>query len=316
MQTPEPPADDGKPVQGSPVSANWWSDPVVWGFVLLAGAGIVVSSIESGGWPSNLVFVSGVLVSVVLVLLLSRKRAPPHLDIARSAFEYRPMLAYYLAFMVLATLTKGEGILANEFAKWVWFVVLPILLLFLLRGRLRGLAGLLQSIGLRRQGLGKALLLGLLGYAAFVPALPFLLPATQLDRLKELLERPIQFALLLPASFLLSLVTAATTEETFFRGILQSRLSRFVGSELRSCLVTAFLFGIYHLPYAYFSSSWPTHGNLVWAVSSVLAEQMMMGLVLGVLWLRTHNIAAPVLLHALVDTIAIMTMLKFGGGPA
>lgn len=224
------------------------------------------------------------------------------------------MLAYYAAFMVLATLTKGEGILANEFAKWVWFVILPILVLFLLRGRLRGLAGLLRSIGLRRQGLGKALLLGLLGYAAFVPALPFLLPATQIDRLKEILEQPVQFALLLPASFLLSLVTAATTEETFFRGILQSRLSRLVGSELRSCLVTAFLFGVYHLPYAYFSSSWPTHGNLLWAVSSVLAEQMMMGLILGVLWLRTHNIAAPVLLHALVNTIAIMTMLKFGGG--
>ncbi len=313
MLTPEPAAHNGRPVNGSLISTNWWSDPIVWGFVLLATAGVVVSSIESSGWRSNLVFISGVLLASILVLLLSRKQTPPpRLDIARPAREYWPMLVYYVAFLALSTLTKGEGILANEFTKWFWFVVLPVLVLFFLRGRREGLAGLLQSIGLRCQGLGKALLLGLLGYAVFVPALPFLLPATQLDKLQGMLGQPAQFALLLPISFLLSLVTAATTEEMFFRGILQSRLSRLLGSELRSCLITAFLFGLYHLPYAYFSSSWPTHGNLVWAASGILAEQMMMGLVLGVLWLRTHNLAAPVLFHALVNTIAVMTMFKFG----
>jgi membrane protease YdiL (CAAX protease family) len=39
---------------------------------------------------------------------------------------------------------------------------------------------------------------------------------------------------------------------------------------------------------------------------------MITGLVLGILWLRTHNIAAPVLFHTLINTVAIMSMLKFG----
>ena len=77
-------------------------------------------------------------------------------------------------------------------------------------------------------------------------------------------------------------------------------------------LITAFLFGIYHLPYAYFSADWPPHGDFVWGLSSVLAEQMVAGALLGILWWRTRNIAAPVLLHALVNTAAIMTSLNFG----
>jgi membrane protease YdiL (CAAX protease family) len=39
----------------------------------------------------------------------------------------------------------------------------------------------------------------------------------------------------------------------------------------------------------------------------------MTGVVLGLLWWRTRNLAAPVLFHALVNMVAIMSSLHFGG---
>jgi membrane protease YdiL (CAAX protease family) len=82
-------------------------------------------------------------------------------------------------------------------------------------------------------------------------------------------------------------------------------------SELRSCLIIAVLFGLYHLPYAYFSADWQSHGNLGWALAGVLTEQTIAGLILGVLWIRTRNLGSSILLHALIDLLPAMTMLHF-----
>jgi membrane protease YdiL (CAAX protease family) len=219
------------------------------------------------------------------------------------------MAGWYLIFMTALTLTKAEGIFADEFAKWLWFIIVPLILLFIIRGGGTNIRTLLRSVGFHRQGIGKALLVGLLSYAVMIPSFPFMLPYAQLQKLEDLFHTPLKAVLLLPVAFLLSLLTAAFTEEIFFRGILQPRLARVIRSEMRACLITAFLFGLYHLPYAYFLSDWATHGNFIWALSSVLVEQMTTGLILGILWVKTRNIATPILFHALVDTIAIMTML-------
>ena len=291
---------------------TWWLEPFLWGFIVLAVTGLIVSSIESAAWLPGLLLILAAITASILVLFFSRKLTPPPVEIPRPSLECWIMVGYYIVFMFLSTLTKGEGIFGNEFEKWLWFIILPILLVFILRGSSRNLKAVLQSVGLRRQGLSKAILIALLAYAVTVPVIPFIIPESQLQSLQELFQEPLKAMAFLPLCFLLSLVTAAGTEEIFFRGILQPCLTLVMRSELRGCLITAFLFGIYHLPYAYFSTSWPTHGNMLWAVSSVLAEQMVTGLLLGILWLRTHNIAAPVLFHALVNTIAFMTMLKFG----
>ena len=294
--------------------ATWWHDPFLWVFICLVGIGSVVSSIESAGWLSSLLFIPAIILAVIVVLYLSRKLTPLPIEIHRPALECWIVLGWYCIFMLLSTLAKGEGILADEFGKWLWFIIIPILLVFILRGRSSNFREVLQSIGFRSHGLGKALFLGFLAYVAMVPVIPFIIPESQLLELQELFQEPLELLTLLPLSFLLSLVTAGFTEEIFFRGIIQSRLAKLMGSEMHSCLITAFLFGIYHLPYAYFLTSWPTHGNMLWAVSSVLAEQMVAGLLLGVLWLRTHNIAAPILFHALVNTAAIMTSINIQFG--
>ena len=185
-------------------------------------------------------------------------------------------------FLVLSFVTRGGGIFGNEFGKWIWFAILPVLLVFVLRLPQKNIGVLFQSIGLRCQGLKKAAPLAFLAYAVFILVMPFILPESQWQTLQDLFHNPLKLLILIPLGFVFSLVTAAFTEEVFFRGILQTRLSIFLRSEIRSCLLEAFLFGIYHLPYAFYLTSWPTHGNLLWAVSGVLVEQMMAGLLLGV----------------------------------
>ena len=44
---------------------------------------------------------------------------------------------------------------------------------------------------------------------------------------------------------------------------MQTWLAVMLRSDIRACLVVALLFGLYHLPYAYFMDSWSSHGNLL-----------------------------------------------------
>ena len=115
-------------------------------------------------------------------------------------------------------------------------------------------------------------------------------------------------------SFLLALLTAGFVEEFFFRGVLQSRLVSSTGSEWYGLLIASLLFGLFHLPLYFFSPFEPTQGNFAWSLSSVITEQVVAGILLGVLWTRTHNLAAPLLIHALVNAFALMTTLDINIG--
>ena len=294
----------------NPKSMVWWTDPWVWIFFIIAGAGYAVASYFSREWLSNILYIGAVILASLLVLVFTRKTAPLPLEVPRPSLESCILFGYYLVFLVLSFIMRGGGLSGNEFGKWLWFIVLPILLVFLFRLPQKDIRAVFQSIGLHRQGLKKAILLAFLAYAVFILVFPLILSTSQLQTLQELFHSPLRLLVLIPLSFLFSLVTAPFTEEIFFRGILQTRLSILFRSEIRSCLLVAFLFGIYHLPYAYFLTSWPTHGNMLWAISNVLVEQMLAGLLLGILWFRTRNLAGPILFHALVDTVAVMTSIN------
>lgn len=299
------------PLSGSlPKQASWWKDSFVVGFGILFGTALWVSCTISSEWLPNVFYTLGIAIAAAVVLFLSRGYQPPPVKIAHPFLECWVSIGWYGIFFLLSMLWKGEGILADEFGKWVWFIVIPITLLLIVRGRKIDLGATLQSIGLHRHGLGKAVLFAILAYALMVPAIAMFMPNPQLQKLQAILHAPLKALIILPLSIGLSFITAATTEEIFFRGIIQSRLAEVSGSEIRGCLLAAFLFGIYHLPYAYFLADWPTHGNMIWALSAVLTEQMAAGVLLGILWVRTHNLFAPIVFHTLVNTLAIMTMLK------
>ena len=232
---------------------------------------------------------------------------PPH-PWAPAAREMWLAVAYfplYLAYLFWQ--------LEGELGHWGTMVLLPLLLVLVLNwGREAPISSALASFGLRwgnlRRGLGVTLVLGV-GLGLFQLFLSRSGPAV--------LEafRTGTALYLLPLAFVLMLGMAGFTEEFFFRGFLQTRVEALAGSKWVGLILTSVLFGVYHLPYAYFNPNWPSAGDWGGAWMSALGQGIPGGLILGGLYLFSgRNLAACIILHALVDTFPAVGLIKFGGG--
>jgi membrane protease YdiL (CAAX protease family) len=203
--------------------------------------------------------------------------------------------------------------LEGELGHWGTMVLLPLLLvIFLNRGRENPFSSALATFGLKwgtlRRGLGLTMVLGVV--LGMVQLFMSRSGPVALDAF-----RTGTALYLLPLSFVLMLALAGFTEEFFFRGFLQSRFETLMGSKWWALLLTSLLFGIYHLPYAYFNPNWPSAGDWGAAWMSSLGQGIPGGLVLGGLYIYSRkNLAVCIVLHALVDAFPVMGMIKFGGG--
>lgn len=256
----------------------------------------------------------GVALLSVIVVFITRKQITGPLDIVRPRAELGAMLIWYGLVFILAIATNARGIeLVNEFTNWFFLVVTPVILLVIVRRRGIAMRAILHSAGFRPEGLKIALkLAGLIGLL-LIPVL-YLVGQQQRAAIQMVFREPQRAAIAFSISFILALMTSGFVEEFFFRGVLQTRLTVCIGSEWCGLLVASLLFGLFHLPMYLFSPFEPTHGDLLWAVTSVITEQAVLGVMLGVLWARTHNLAAPMLVHAFINAIAMMSTLKIGIG--
>lgn len=227
--------------------------------------------------------------------------------------DYRKESIFGLAYFVLylSYLFVNQE---NEFMHWFTLVVVPLVLLHLYqKKRISDFSRkeTMASVGLRKDNLTRGIFWAiLLGLTLSVLQLFF---SRQQDEILMLIRSGKAF-LLFPLTFLLMTLTAGFTEECFFRGILQTRFAKFFKSKFWAVVLTSFLFGIYHLPYAYLNPRWPSHGDWAGAFSSALGQGIPMGLILGTLYERTeNNLLACVMLHSLTNTLPAMTMIKFSG---
>ena len=119
------------------------------------------------------------------------------------------------------------------------------------------------------------------------------------------------------------MITVATTEEVFFRGILQRRFSDATGlGEMRAQAwgigLATLAFILYHVPYAYLNPHWPSAGNLTHAVQLATINGGLGGIVLGLVYVKSgRNLLAVILLHAMVDWVPgtlMVSRVRFGGG--
>jgi membrane protease YdiL (CAAX protease family) len=268
-------------------------------------------------------------------------------DVAQPWAELWLTLVWYGVVILLATLTSAIRLeLVNQFTNWFFLVIVPFGLLLIARRRGLALRATLRSIGITHTGLKDGLKLSAVIVPLSIPIL-YVVGEQQRAAVEMVLHRPLQALVSFLVSFPLSLLTAGFVEEFFFRGVLQSRLARCTGSEWRGLLIASLLFGLFHLPMYFFSPFEPTHGNLLWALAGVITEQAVglfhlpmyffspfepthgnllwasagviteqavMGILLGVLWVRTHNLTAPLLVHAFTNALALMTMVKIGTG--
>ncbi len=217
------------------------------------------------------------------------------------------VLVYFSIFYCYLWLLPG---VENEMIHWLTFVLLPLLLMavFLkIYGHAAGPATLLALVGLRRGNLSRGLLwaivLGLL-----LGSLQIMLSSHKHEIIDALLDGT--FFYKLPIAFVAMLLTAGTTEEFFFRGVLQSRLVDSWGRGWLAILVTSVLFGIYHLPYAYLLESWPSHGDFGAAVAEGVIPAIVMGLVLGWLYHKFRNLLVPIVVHSLFNAFWALNLLK------
>ena len=215
-------------------------------------------------------------------------------------------LAYFAAFLLYLC-----GTLESEWRHWLSLVILPAALVYWRRSRRWGAPAVRQvlaAFGLQTATLRNDLLW------AFLLGIGLSWLQVYLSRDSQRMVLALQSGKLLylwPAAFALMLVTAGFTEEFFFRGLLQTRLQQWLGSNAVAVLLTALLFGLYHLPYAYFHPRWPSHGNLAEAFALAFGQGMPVGLILGTLYVRSqNNLLACVLVHAMINALPAALLLE------
>jgi membrane protease YdiL (CAAX protease family) len=198
----------------------------------------------------------------------------------------------------------------SELFHWITLVIIPVAILFLVHVK-SGLEPAWTSV-LRSVGLGKRP--SLLGFAVAL-IVGALLSCLQLagrngEALRELI-RSGRALWLWPLSFVLMVATAAGTEEFFFRGILQTRLTAALRSRLLAIGATAILFAIYHIPYAYHNPSWGTQNDLVGAIRAAAETGLPIGVLLGgVFAIAGDSLPASVLCHALINSFPGMLIVQ------
>lgn len=194
----------------------------------------------------------------------------------------------------------------SELVHWLTLVSLPLLLAFFFPRLQRGWRMLLESFGLvaarLRSGYLPALLLGL-GFC-----LVQFFVSNQAAELRRLFTSTDGWLLLVPALALM-LATAGFTEEFFFRGFLQTRLSAVLQRPWLAICIASVLFALYHVPYAYLKPSWPSHGDLGAALALSFGQSIPTGLLLGWVYQRRGNLLSAALLHALIDTVPAVLWL-------
>jgi membrane protease YdiL (CAAX protease family) len=218
------------------------------------------------------------------------------------AFAAIGYLAVYLVY--LAWYQEGE------ITHWLTLVAIPFVYLYVKRRRAGAdhpIVQTLESIGLRKDNLTRGLT-----WAMAIGLLVSLLQsrAQYGEQIIEIV-RTGRVVYLAPLSFALMILTAATTEEVFFRGVLQSRLANLLPSSLTAVIAASVAFSLFHLPYAYFNPRWPSHGDLGAATALAFTTGMLGGLILGIVFVRSRgNLLASICTHGMVNMLPGMVLVE------
>lgn len=114
------------------------------------------------------------------------------------------------------------------------------------------------------------------------------------------------------------LIVGGTLEEVLFRVLLLTALLVQAGSRLQAVFLSSVAFGLMHVPGALIDpalrSDWEFLGQVAFDYAPEFLMQTLMGMALGVLWLRTGSIALISLTHAMLNlgTHLAVGLLAYG----
>ena len=117
----------------------------------------------------------------------------------------------------------------------------------------------------------------------------------------------------LPLCFIWLLLEVGLVEEFFFRGLVQSRLAAAFKSEVSGIVLMSLIFGLAHAPGFIFRHAGELEGlgpnpSALDAVAYSIVILAVSGITFGVIWARTKNLLALMLVHAAGDLLP-----NFGG---
>jgi uncharacterized protein len=284
---------------------NW---PYLSVYVVLWVAILATLAITTSFSPTEAVagFVILLLVFPTLAHLFTRKSAPLPLTV-RNPFRESALLLLYLVF-VAVVLVKGFGpagriiqepqrALAIFALKLVLFVTLPALLLVLFE---RYSLSDLFPLSFRSANLWPALWMSV----AALAMQGFLGRGLRDISDASLSSRALLFGV--PLSLLFLLFEVGLVEEFFFRTLLQERLASTLRSPWGGLVVSSLLFGLVHAPGLYMrpavtQEALGPHPSLFLAIGYSIVVTSVAGFFLGVLWMRTKNLAVVAIVHAVTD---------------
>jgi uncharacterized protein len=243
-----------------------------------------------------------------LSFALTRKAAPPLIEVRRPGLELSALLIFLVAYAVLFL---GWGMSATRAAvppgreqeslvllvKLAVHVGMPAILLAALGAKL---APLFNS-GIGRPGFWPPLLV--LG-AIILALLCVVSPA--LRDIAALHASSVTLAWAAPAAFIWLALEAGLCEEFLFRAVLQTRLAAVLKSEAGAVVTGAVLFALAHVPGLYLRGHPGVDGyssDPVQVAAYTLATLSPIALLFGTLWARTRSLLLIVLLHAAVDVL-------------
>jgi membrane protease YdiL (CAAX protease family) len=117
-----------------------------------------------------------------------------------------------------------------------------------------------------------------------------------------------QLLLGLPLCFLWLTIEVGLVEEFFFRALVQSRLAAWFKSEVSGVLLMSLIFGLAHSPGFIFRHAGEMEGlganpSTLDALAYSIVVLAVSGVLFGVIWSRTKNLFALILLHAAGDLL-------------
>ena len=117
-----------------------------------------------------------------------------------------------------------------------------------------------------------------------------------------------QLLLGLPLCFIWLLLEVGLVEEFFFRSLVQSQLAAAFKSEVSGIVLMSLIFGLAHAPGFIFRHAGELEGlgphpSAVDAVAYSIVVLAVSGIVFGVIWARTKNLFALMLVHAAGDLL-------------
>lgn len=277
-------------------------------YLLLAVYLVSAYALTLYGKPFGETLVGLVLFGLLAALmgLVSWRVSPNEIRVRLPQKEALLVIGYFVFWLVLnlvlwPRLFSRSPWLTNGISFWMLLVIVPALIL-LVRGYR------LSDMGLTRKHLRSNVQVTLLAGGVIGLVLLLLTPGGRFLRSGEVPVSTLTVGLL--ASFGIAILTAGFHEEFFFRAVLQTRLSEALNSHLSGLFLATLIFSLYHLPFRLFEGDiWPSAGRIGYALALTFTEPVLGGLLMGVLWLRTRNLVAPVIIHSLVLAISGLPMI-------